>query len=115
MLGMPRVDYALSSEKIDEAVGALRLEILQRVQVHLADFGKATGRTWRIGDIAFGTDEPGHYNEARTGKGAYRDNNDLLRSLEESDAVQGLSGMERIKLLANVTLRAMPDHGLPFD
>lgn len=113
MLGVPRVDYALSSEKMDEAIGALRLEILQRVQVQIVDFGKATGRTWRIGDIAFGTDDPGHYDEARTGKGAYRDDNDLLRSLDESGSVQGLSSMERIKLLANVTLRAPPDHGLP--
>jgi len=108
-LGLPRVDYALSPDKIDEVVGALRTDILRRVGTHIDHFGKETGRTWRIGDIAFGFDDVAEYGTARTGKGAYRDIDNLPSSPDEQGPTGGLAGAERIKLVASVTLRATPD------
>lgn len=54
-LGQPRVECALAPERVDDVVGQLRTEVLRKVQDHIAQFDKETGRTWRIGDIAFGT------------------------------------------------------------
>ncbi len=105
-LGQPRVDYALSPEKVDEVVRALRIEVLQRVQAHIAEFDRATGRAWRIGDIAFGLDDAGEFAAQRTSKGAYRDAEDVLLALGEAGVAAGLSGAERIKLVATVTLKA---------
>jgi hypothetical protein len=103
------VDYALSPDRIDEVVGALRLEILRRVGNHMVQFGNETARTWRIGDIAFGVDDFTEYGTARTGKGAYRDLDNPLAVLDDQGPAASLAGAERIKLVAMVTLRATPD------
>ncbi|NMG31765.1 hypothetical protein [Aromatoleum evansii] len=50
----PTVSYALPSARVTAAVQALRLEILEDVKHQLVEFSAATGRSWRIGDIAFG-------------------------------------------------------------
>lgn len=106
-LGSPRVDYALSADRIDEVVGALRLEVLRRVREHQVQFENETGRAWRIGDIAFGVGDLGETSGERTRKGVYRDPDDPLSA--DFDSPSGLTGSERIKLVAAVTLRASPD------
>lgn len=107
-LGPPRVDYALSPERIDEVVTALRLDVLRRVAADITQFDKQTGRSWRIGDIAFGVGDPAEYGSARTGKGAYRDPDNPMFGLEDLEPQSGLTGSERIKLVAMVTLRSSP-------
>lgn len=108
-LGAPRVDHSLSSEKVDEVVRALRLHILQRIQAHIEEFDQATGRAWRLGDVAFGLEDLDERAAVRTSKGAYRDIEDVLGALDEGGPA--LAGAERIKLVATVTLRAdPPDH-----
>jgi len=105
-LGQPRVDYALSPEKVDEVVRTLRLEALERVQAHIAEYDAITGRAWRIGDIACGV-EDAQLSAVRSSKGAYRDSEDALLALENASS-SGLSGAERIRVVVTVTLRAAP-------
>jgi hypothetical protein len=102
------VDYALSPERIDEVVGSLRVDVLRHVGEHMDQFGKETGRTWRIGDIAFGIGDFAEYGAARTGKGAYRDTDNPMLALDDLDPPSGPTGSEHIKLVAMVTLRASP-------
>jgi len=103
----PSVSYVLPSDRVTAAVQALRLEILEDVKKQIAEFNRATGRTWRIGDIAFGVRDP--RSESRTGKGAYRSCDDSIADLFEEAGDEGITGSERISLVADVTLRALPN------
>lgn len=103
-LGPCRVDYGLSTEKVNEVVEELRIEILRLVRMQLPRIAAETGRDWRIGDVEFGASDA----RAATSKGAFRDTSDvgqLLESLDGED-LRGLQGAERISLIANVTLKA---------
>ncbi len=102
----PRADYALSRERIDAVFDELRLEILRRVADQAQAISNATGRAWRMGDIAFGA-EAGTLGRAMTAKGAYRDEGDaLFAALEEPEADRPVAGAERITLLAAVVLKS---------
>lgn len=107
-LGPPRVDYALSPERIEEVIASLRMDVLRRVGEHIEQFDRQTGRTWRIGDIVFGVSDFAEAGAIRTGKGAYRDADDPMLALEDLEPPPGLTGSERIKLVAMVTVRASP-------
>lgn len=99
------VDYRLPVSVVNQVVHELRGEIIGTVLREVADFEQLTGRKWRIGDIEFGIG--GHCDEY-TAKGAMRSTGyeDLLDPEGE-----GLSGAERISLIAEVCLRAVTDTG----
>ncbi len=97
------VDYSLPFSLVNSVVHELRGEILSKVLIDIADFERQTGRKWRIGDVEFGGN--GRSNEY-TAKGAQRSNGYENLFDEESE---GLTGAERISLVAEITLRAIPD------
>ena len=107
-VGTPKVDYTLSREKVDAAFEELRLEILKRAEAHAADLSRAGGRTWRVGDIAYGVTDPDSFGGRVSPKGAYRDETEAI--FAEMDAEEGdgeaMAGAERISLVAAVTLKA---------
>ena len=97
------VDYSLPFSLVNSVVHELRGEILSKVLIDIRDFERQTGRKWRIGDVEFGGN--GRSNEY-TAKGAQRSNGYENLFDEESE---GLTGAERISLVAEITLRAIPD------
>lgn len=107
-IGTPKVDYALSREKVDAAYEALRLEILKRAEAHAAELSGAGGRAWRVGDIAFGVSDPDSFGGRVSPKGAYRDETEAIFAEMDADEGDGeaMAGAERISLVAAVTLKA---------
>jgi|GEM_PF-986209 len=103
----PRVDYGLSIDEVDRLVTEMRYDIIRQVNEQIAGFNRETGREWRLGDIEFGIEQLAD-RARRTGKGAYRDTDDLLGRLDPEYDEGSLSGSERITLTAAVTLRATP-------
>lgn len=100
-----QVDYSLPVSLVNKVVHELRGEIVSTVLSELADFERQTGRKWRIGDIEFGI--AGHGDEY-TAKGARRSTG--YEDLLDPDG-EGLSGAERISLIAEITLRALVESG----
>lgn len=101
----PRVNYALSTQRVDAIVQQLRLELLEDVKRQMQQFNEATGRDWRIGDILFGVVDP--MAEVPTSKRAFRSqtvNFDII-DRDGSDEM-GLANAERISLVAEVTLKS---------
>lgn len=95
------VNRNLRQDEVNQVMKELWFEAVSKVNEHLPAFHEATGREWRIGDIVLGTPEGGH--RSRNVKGGYRDEvDDLLGELMES----GLSGVEKVSLIANVTLKS---------
>jgi hypothetical protein len=105
-LATPRVDYALSIEKVDRIVEELRYDIVRQVQGHIERFDKETGRTWRLGDIAYGAEHQASLSSQRTTKGAYRETEDMLAQIDTEYDAGALAGAERVTLIATVTLKA---------
>ena len=106
-LRAPTISYALPSARVSATVQALRLQILDDVKRQLEEFRAATGRDWRIGDVAFGVRDSRA--EFRSGKGAYRSSDDSIGDLFEDTDEEGITGSERISLVADVCLRAAPE------
>jgi hypothetical protein len=99
-LSQPNVNYNLPVAQVNRVVHELRGEIVAGVLREIDIFDRQTGRKWRIGDIEFGI---GDRNEMHTAKGAHRSTG--YEDLLDSDG-EGLSGAERISLVAEVCLRA---------
>jgi hypothetical protein len=100
----PKINYSIPSQRVSETVQELRRQIVEDAKQQIADFDQMTGRTWRIGDIAFGLwDNRGEY---RTGKGAYRASDDAIADLFSETDDAGMTSAERISLVADVTLRS---------
>ena len=100
----PKINYSLPSQRVTDTVQELRRIIVDDAKRQIEEFDKSTGRTWRIGDIAFGLwDNRGEY---RTGKGAYRASDDAIADLLSEADDAGMTSAERITLVADVTLRA---------
>lgn len=99
------VDYSLPVSQVNKVVHELRGEIVGTVLREVVDFEKQTGRKWRIGDIEFGI---GSRDDEYTAKGAHRSSG--YEDLLDPDG-NGLSGAERISLVAEVTLRALAENG----
>lgn len=98
------VDYSLPVSQVNKVVHELRGEIVGTVLRELADFERQTSRKWRIGDIEFGIgSRDGEY----TAKGAQRSTG--YEELLDPDG-DGLSGAERISLIAEVTLRSLVEN-----
>jgi hypothetical protein len=96
-------DYSLPASLVNRVVHELRGEIIGGLLREISDFDQQTGRKWRIGDIEFGI---GGRSDEYTAKGARRATGyeDLLDPYGE-----GLSGAERISLVAEVCLRTFAD------
>jgi hypothetical protein len=105
-VGAPEVSYALTSDKVDAAVDALRLDLLRLAASQAEKMSEASARQWRVGDMEFGTAGLVRETGRRTGKGAYSDNDDSVEMLALQDASTGVTGGERITLVAQVTLKA---------
>lgn len=102
-LGGAMVDYSLPVSLVNRVVHELRGEIIESVLREISDFEQQTGRKWRIGDVEFGIS--GRSDEY-TAKGAQRSTG--YEDLLDPDG-EGLSGAERISLVAEVCLRALAD------
>lgn len=111
-IGAPEVSYALSTDKVDGAVEALRLDLLELAAAQAEKMSAATKRAWRIGDVEFGAAGLVRETGRRTGKGAYADNDDTLEMMALMDTPSGVTGGERITLVANVTLKSASPEAL---
>lgn len=96
-------DCSLPVSVVDRVVHELREEIVKKVMFDLTEFERQTGRKWRVGDIEFGV---GGHSGTRTAKGASR--SEGYGDLFDSEG-EGLSGAERISLVAEITLRSLPE------
>jgi hypothetical protein len=105
-LGEPKVDYSLPAKHVSGIVQELRREIVAEVKKQVREFSEDTQREWRIGDIAFGVVDA--RSEYPSGKGAYRSSADADSEVPgfEDDELGGVTGTERVILIANVALRA---------
>ncbi len=115
-LGEPDVDYSLPAKRLNEIAHELRGELMGQVRRQLADYEQWTGRRWRIGQILLGSMT--EIASRRTAKGIHRSEDELALSFSASSAYdddrsQGVTGAERVSLVAEVTLRSIPDdvHG----
>ena len=99
----PAADFAIPPQRMARIVHELRLEILDQAAKQLQDYRDRTGRDWRLGDLDFGVVGEGGFRE-RTAKGAYRSNTPDFNDEPETDI--GLSGAERITLVAEVVLKS---------
>lgn len=104
-VGTPEVSYALSSDKVGSAVDALRLDLLKMATEHAEKMSTASGRHWRVGDIEFGAAGLVKDSGRRTGKGAFVDDDESLEMLALQDTPAGVTGGERITLVAQVVLK----------
>ena len=100
----PKISYAIPSQRVNETVEELRHQIVEDAKRQINEFDQLTGRSWRIGDIAFGIlDNRGEY---RSSKGAYRVSDDAIADLFSEADDAGIISAERISLVADVTLRS---------
>lgn len=106
-LSSPAVDYSLPADRVSQVTQQLREQVLLDVLQQVEACRRITSRDWRLGDIEFGVESRSNLAHARTSeKGAYRD--ELSDQIFIDDEGAGLTGAERIVLLANVTLKAPP-------
>jgi hypothetical protein len=97
-----RVTRSMPQEQANQIIKELWFEAVEKVTAHLAEFNRASGRQWRIGDVALGVPGTGRAS-VRSSKGGYtEDPDEPLGQFMES----GLSGVEKISLTADVTLRS---------
>lgn len=100
-LSQSNVNYNLPVSQVNRVVHELRGEIVASVLREIEEFDRQTGRKWRIGEIEFGI---GSRNDDRTAKSAQRSTG--YEDMLDPDS-EGLSGAERISLVAEVCLRAV--------
>ena len=95
------VKRSLPAEQVGQIVKEMWFDIISRVNAHIPEFERSSGRQWRIGNIVYGVPDAGHRQESR--KGSYRDEiDDVLSGLADV----GLAGAEKISLTAEVTLKS---------
>jgi hypothetical protein len=97
----PRVDYKVASTVLVAETEKLHGDLIRQAQARIVEFNELTGRNWRIGNITFGVHErdDGEY----TGKFARRE-----AARFGSDEQDVLLTSERISMIAEVELRALP-------
>ena len=105
-IAQPEVSYALTAGKVDAAVAALRLELLEKATKQAEAFSCASGRAWRIGDMEFGASSLSREGGRRTGKGAYSDDSDAIEAPGIAESTGAVRSGERITLIAAVVLKA---------
>ena len=91
----------LPQETVNQMIKALWFDVIERVNTHIKEYDRVSQRTWRIGDIVLGV--PGGGSRTRLTKGGSVEEGDQpLGSFMES----GLSGVEKVSLTADVTLKS---------
>lgn len=96
------VNRSLPQDQVNNIVKDLWFETVTRVNTHIAEFNRTSGRVWRIGEITYGVPAGGG-RRPPAGKGAYRDQmEDMLADMDEA----GLSGAEKISMVAEVVLKS---------
>ncbi len=97
-----RVSRNLPQDQANQIIKELWFDAVEKVTAHLDEFNRASGRQWRIGDIALGVPGVGR-SSGRSAKGGYSEEPDEpFDKFMES----GFSGVEKISLTANVTLKS---------
>lgn len=92
----------LPQDQANQIIKELWFDAVEKVTAHLNEFNRASGRQWRIGDIALGVPGVGR-SSGRSAKGGYSEEPDEpFDKFMES----GFSGVEKISLTANVTLKS---------
>lgn len=100
--GQVHVSRNLPQDQANQIIKELWFEAVEKVTAHLSEFNLASGRQWRIGDIALGVPGGGRQSGRLTKGGYVEDPDEPLGKFMES----GLSGAEKISLTADVTLRS---------
>ncbi len=101
-LSEPETHRSISVDRVQSVVKELWFRVVAVVNLQKDEFSKASGRTWRIGDIELGQIE--RTGDNRYTKGAARTENDQF--FAEVDEPAAKQGGERISLSANVVLRS---------
>ena len=99
-IGEPMLEYRVPRSVVNTVSAELRKEVVEQVKRHIAEFDEWTGRAWRIGSIELGA---GGGSGQRTAKGMYRSEDDLDEGDSDDDR---LAGLERLQIVAAVTLRS---------
>jgi hypothetical protein len=102
--GHMHVSRNLPQDQANQIIKELWFEVVEKVTAHLAEFNRASGRQWRVGDIALGVPGGGRQSGRPTKGGYAEDPNEPLGMFMES----GLAGAEKISLTADVTLKSVP-------
>lgn len=100
--GCVNVSRNMPQEQANQIIKELWFETVTKVTAHLEEFNRASGRQWRVGDITLGV--PGGGRQGRMTKGGYVEEPDEPLSMFMES---GLSGLEKISLTADVTLRSV--------
>lgn len=100
--GQIQVSRNLPQEQANQIIKELWFEAVEKATGHLDEFNRVSGRQWRLGDVTLGVPGGGR-SSGRPIKGGYVDDADEpLGKFMES----GLSGVEKVSLTADVTLRS---------
>ncbi len=100
--GHVHVSRNLPQDQVNQIIKELWFEAVEKVTAHLDDFNRASGRQWRVGNIALGVPNNGRPTGRHTKGGYIEDSEEPLSAFVES----GLSGAEKISLTAVVTLKS---------
>ena len=100
--GHVHVSRNLPQDQANQIIKELWFEAVEKVTAHLGEFNRASGRTWRVGDITLGVPGGGRQSGRPSKGGFIEDPDEPLGKFMES----GLSGAEKISLTADVTLRS---------
>ena len=101
--GHVQVSRNLPQEQANQIIKELWFEAVEKVTSHLKEFSVASGREWRLGDITLGVPGGGRSSGRMTKGGYIEDPDEPLGKFMES----GLSGVEKVSLTADVTLRSV--------
>ena len=100
--GTIQVSRNLPQDQANQIIKELWFEAVEKVTAHIDDFNRSSGRKWRLGDITLGVPGGGRSSGRMTKGGYVEDADEPLGKFMES----GLSGVEKVSLTADVTLRS---------
>lgn len=100
--GSVQVSRNLPQDQANQIIKELWFEAVEKVSAHIHDFNKASGRVWRLGDITLGVPGSGRATGRMTKGGYVEEADEPLGKFMET----GLSGVEKVSLTAEVTLRS---------
>ena len=102
-ISAPQLDYSLPARRVEEITQELRLRILEVVAQQVTQFNTQTGRTWRVGDVHFTTEDP-----TMTAARNVQLPRQVAPLLIGQATEGGLSATEKIVVFAEVVLKAAP-------
>ena len=100
--GRVNVSRNMPQDQANQIIKELWFETVAKVTAHLDEFNRVSGRQWRVGDITLGVPGSGRQPSRMTKGGYVEEHDEALSTFMES----GLSGLEKISLTADVTLRS---------